>query len=108
MRLLKKIYRFYNNCIEIPRQDFTNKFPNLEWAFDYLYLLVAFLNLILFSNITYSIHWVLGELFSWFVAPILLLFFGKLVVNSVKDFFKQQGIKMNSLTSFLEKDEKKK
>lgn len=84
MKYIKVIFSFYNNCIEIPRKDFTEKFPKFAELFDYLYLLIFILNLLFISSILSLFSKTISELFALFCLPIFITF---LIKMSYKDFF---------------------
>lgn len=84
MKYIRTVISFYNNCVEIPKKDFVNKFPRFSSMFYFLYGMVFLLDLLIICSVLSLFSKMIADFFALFCLPIFITF---LVKISYEDLF---------------------
>ena len=80
LKVTKKLGRFYWNCVEIPRQDFESRLPNLSGLFNLIFFCLTMGAVNAISIFLENIHPFLNTIFSYlFLLPVCLVLFYRIL-----------------------------
>lgn len=85
MKYFKAILSFYNNCVEVPKRDFTNKFPRLSGIFYIIYFVIFILDLLVVYSFLNLFNQLIAEIFVWSCMPIFIVFLCKIGYEDLFD-----------------------